>query len=134
MLFFYFFQFRFLFVFIHEWIFFIHPSAPAAAAAALEDSTTAPPVLLLAGFVCQKEVGEEVLIDLFSDGIFIFFPLSCVLGFVLNRIQNSSGSSPVLVAQLFGLCVCFCFVFFPSVLWDRCFGFQRRVLFPWICT
>jgi len=92
-----------------------------AAAAALQDSTTAPPVLLLAGFVCQKEVGEEVLIDLFSDGIFIFFPLSCVLGFVLNRIQNSSGSSPVLVAQLWVVCLfLFCllsFCFVGSLFW-----------------
>jgi hypothetical protein len=92
-----------------------------AAAAALQDSTTAPPVLLLAGFVCQKEVGEEVLIDLFSDGIFIFFPLRCVLGFVLNRIQNSSGSSPVLVAQLWVVCLfLFCllsFCFVGSLFW-----------------
>ncbi len=78
-------------------------------------------------------MGEEVLIDLFSDGIFIFFPFSSVLGFVLNRIQNSSGSSPVLVAQLWVVCL-FLFCLLSFVLWDHCFGFQRLVLFPWICT
>jgi hypothetical protein len=28
----------------------------------------------------------------------------------------------------------FLFCLLSSVLWDHCFGFQRRVLFPWICT
>ncbi len=47
-------------------------------------------------FCLPERVGRRsFLVDLFSDGIFIFFPLSSVLGFVLNRIQKSSGSSPL---------------------------------------